>query len=90
MCLGVPGRVTRIESNPMGMTIGRVEFGGVFKDVSLAFVPEVEVGDYVIVHVGFALSKIDEEAASEIYSFLKMNDDLAELETPQKNRDRTG
>lgn len=85
MCLGVAGRVTRIESNPMGMTIGRVEFGGVFKDVSLAYVPEVQVGDYVIVHVGFALSKIDEDAASEICSFLKMNDDLAEFESLQEN-----
>jgi hydrogenase expression/formation protein HypC len=85
MCLGVPGRVTRIETNSMGMTVGRVEFGGMFKDVSLAYVPEVQIGDYVIVHVGFALSKIDEAAASEIYSFLKMNDDLAELETPQEN-----
>ncbi len=82
MCLGVPGKVMRIEENPMGMTVGRVEFGGTVKDVSLAYVPEVKVGDYVIVHVGFALSIIDEAAASEVFSFLNMNDDLMEPEEP--------
>ncbi len=81
MCLGVPGKVVRIETNPLGMTIGKVEFGGISKDVSLAYVPDVQVGDYVVVHVGFALSKIDEEAAAEIFGFLKMNDELRDLET---------
>lgn len=90
MCLGVPGMVVAIQENDLGMTVGRVTFGGVTKDVSLAFVPDVRLGDYVVVHVGFALSKIDEGAASEIGSFLKMNNDLAELETPQRDRDVTG
>jgi len=87
MCLGIPGKVLRIEPNPLGMTVGKVEFGGIAKDVSLAYVPDVKVGDYVVVHVGFALSIIDEEAAAEIYSFLKMNDELEQLDKPAVDQD---
>jgi len=62
MCLAIPGRVEEIaEEN--GLRMGRVNFGGVVKRVCLDYVPEVVVGDYTIVHVGFALSKIDEEEA---------------------------
>jgi hydrogenase expression/formation protein HypC len=85
MCLGIPGKVVRIERNPLGMTVGKVEFGGVTKDVSLAYVPEVKIGDYVIVHVGFALSTIDEAAAVEISSFLALNDELEQRENPAAN-----
>src|SRR5476651_1565352 len=62
MCLAIPGKVEQIaEEN--GLRMGRVDFGGVVKRVCLDYVPEVEVGDYTIVHVGFALSKIDEAEA---------------------------
>ena len=61
MCLAVPGRVLNIEGDTLRMAT--VSFGGVTKSVSLALVPEAGVGDYVIVHVGFAISKLDEEAA---------------------------
>ncbi|MGA9672727.1 MAG: HypC/HybG/HupF family hydrogenase formation chaperone [Terracidiphilus sp.] len=62
MCLAIPGKVEEIaEEN--GLRVGRVNFGGVVKRVCLDYVPEVEVGDYTIVHVGFALSKIDEDEA---------------------------
>jgi hydrogenase expression/formation protein HypC len=62
MCLAIPGKVVEIaEEN--GLRMGRVDFGGVVKRVCLDYVPEVEVGDYTIVHVGFALSKIDEDEA---------------------------
>lgn len=64
MCLAVPGRVEEI-SEREGVRMGRVNFGGVVKDVCLAYVPEIAVGDYTIVHVGFALSKIDEESAQK-------------------------
>ena len=60
MCLGVPGKILSLEPNAIGMMMGKVSFGGVAKEVCLAYVPEVKVGDYVIVHVGFALSKVDE------------------------------
>ena len=64
MCLAIPGKVEEI-TNEGGLRMGRVNFGGVVKKVCLDYVPEVEVGDYTIVHVGFALSKIDEETAQK-------------------------
>jgi len=56
-----------------------VDFGGVIKEASLAYVPEANVGDYVIVHVGFALSKVDEDEAQKVFEYLKEMDELAEL-----------
>jgi hydrogenase expression/formation protein HypC len=64
MCLAIPGKVEEITTEG-GLRMGRVNFGGVVKKVCLDYVPEVEVGDYTIVHVGFALSKIDEETAQK-------------------------
>ncbi|MEO8048619.1 MAG: HypC/HybG/HupF family hydrogenase formation chaperone [Nitrospirota bacterium] len=61
MCLSVPGKVMDIHAD--GLRTATVSFGGITKDVSLVLVPEADVGDYVIVHVGFAISKLDEEAA---------------------------
>ena len=83
MCLGVPGKVITIQENPLGMTMGRVSFGGITKDVCMAYVPEVEVGDYVVVHVGFAISVIDEAEARRTLEFLKEMDDLDELDIEQ-------
>lgn len=62
MCLGIPGRVTEIRDDA-GLAMGKVDFGGVRKEACLAYLPEIAVGDYVIVHVGFAISKVDEEEA---------------------------
>jgi len=64
MCLAIPGKVEEISTDGL-IRMGRVNFGGVVKNVCLDYVPEVEVGDYTIVHVGFALSKIDEETAQQ-------------------------
>lgn len=64
MCLAIPGRVEEITSDGL-IRMGRVNFGGVVKRVCLDYVPDVEVGDYTIVHVGFAISKIDEETAKQ-------------------------
>jgi hydrogenase expression/formation protein HypC len=64
MCLAIPGKVEEITTDGL-IRMGRVNFGGVVKNVCLDYVPEVEVGDYTIVHVGFALSKIDEETAEQ-------------------------
>lgn len=61
------------------MRMGRVDFGGIIKEASLAYVPEVKVGDYVIVHVGFALSKVDEDEAQKVFEYLKQMDELADL-----------
>lgn len=76
MCLGVPGQVKKIyEAN--GARMGQVNFGGILKEVCLAYVPDIAVGDYTIVHVGFALTIIDEASAQET---LKMFHDLGILE----------
>ena len=64
MCLAIPGRVEEITSDGV-IRMGRVNFGGVVKRVCLDYVPEVEVGDYTIVHVGFAIAKIDEDTAKQ-------------------------
>ena len=83
MCLGVPGKVLEINENPTGMTRGRVSFGGIVKEVCLAYTPEVEVGDYVVVHVGFAISTIDEAEAHKVFDFLEEMGELGELDVPQ-------
>ncbi|MFO7892245.1 MAG: HypC/HybG/HupF family hydrogenase formation chaperone [Longimicrobiales bacterium] len=83
MCLGVPGKVITLEENPLGMTMGKVSFGGITKDVCMAYVPEVGVGDYVVVHVGFAISIVDEEEARRTMEFLREMDDLDELDIDQ-------
>ena len=79
MCLGVPGKVVEIQESPLGMPMGKVSFAGIVKDVCLAYVPEVQLGDYVIVHVGFALNKIDEAEAMEVFEYLKQMEELADL-----------
>lgn len=78
MCLGVPGKVLSIEPNPLGIAMGKVSFGGVAKEVCLAYVPEAAVGDYVIVHAGFALNRLDEQEATEVFEVLRQ---MGELET---------
>lgn len=83
MCLGVPGKVIAIEPNALGMTMGKVSFAGVVKSVCLAYVPEVAIGDYVVVHVGFAISKVDEQEAAQVFAYLREMDDLKELDIPQ-------
>jgi hydrogenase expression/formation protein HypC len=64
MCLGIPGKVLEI-SEETGIRMGKVDFGGVIKEVCLAYLPELEVGDYAIVHVGFAITQLDEQSAQE-------------------------
>ncbi|MBI2933465.1 MAG: HypC/HybG/HupF family hydrogenase formation chaperone [Planctomycetes bacterium] len=71
MCLAVPGEILEIQGDEPGARSGRVRFGGIVKDVNLAFVPEARRGDYVLVHVGFAISRIDEAEAVRIFEYLK-------------------
>jgi hydrogenase expression/formation protein HypC len=86
MCLGVPGKVVRIEPDPLGMTMGTVSFGGIKKEVCLAYVPDVQIDDYVIVHVGFAISKIDEAEAREVFDALREMGELDELDIPPPDK----
>ena len=69
MCLGIPGRILEIRQQD-GLPMGKVEFGGIAKEVCLAYTPEAAVGDYVIVHVGFAISRVGEQEAQEIFAYL--------------------
>lgn len=64
------------------MRAGRVSFGGIQKEVNLAYVPEAQVGDYVIVHVGFAISRVDEQEAMQVFEYLREMDELQELDAP--------
>jgi hydrogenase expression/formation protein HypC len=83
MCLGVPGKVVSLNPTPLGMTMGRVSFGGITKEVCMAYVPDAVVGDYVVVHVGFAIAKIDEVEAAQVFEYLREINELGELEIPQ-------
>lgn len=78
MCLGIPGRVVETY-HEHDVLMGKVDFGGVFKRVCLEHVPQVQPDDYVIVHVGFALSVVDEEEAKQVFTFLSQMNELEEL-----------
>jgi hydrogenase expression/formation protein HypC len=80
MCLGIPGRITEVFPSE-GLPMGTVDFGGVRREVCLAYVAdEVEAGDYVVVHVGFAISKVDEEEARRTFKLLEELSQLDELD----------
>ncbi|MBZ5496757.1 MAG: HypC/HybG/HupF family hydrogenase formation chaperone [Acidobacteriia bacterium] len=80
MCLAVPGKIISIEGDDPLLRSGRVDFSGVIKQVNLAYVPEAKVGDYVLVHVGFAINIIDEAEANQVFEYLREMGELAELE----------
>jgi hydrogenase expression/formation protein HypC len=71
MCLAVPGKVISIAGEDPITRTGRVDFGGVIREVNLAYVPEAQLGDYVVVHVGFALHVIDEDEANKVFEYLR-------------------
>lgn len=79
MCLAVPGKILNVAGEHEFRT-GQVSFGGVVKQVSLAYVPEAKAGDYVIVHVGFAISVVDEQEAQRTFEYLRQMGELAEIE----------
>lgn len=80
MCLAVPGNILSIDGEDPVYRSGKVDFGGIVKQVNLAYVPEAKVGDYVLVHVGFAISTIDEAQAQEVFEYLRQIGELEELE----------
>lgn len=80
MCLAIPGKILSMGGEDALTRTGRVNFGGIVKEVSLAYVPEAEIGDYVIVHVGFAISRLDEAEAARVFEYLAQMGELAELE----------
>ena len=76
MCLAIPGKVTSIEGQDALSRMGKVDFGGVLKEACLAYVPEAQIGDYVLVHAGFAISRLDEEEAGKVFEYLREIDEL--------------
>ncbi len=89
MCLGIPGRIVEVHDDH-GLSMGIVDFGGVRREVCLAYVAdEIELGDYAIVHVGFAISKVDEDEAKRTFEVLKEMSQLDELEWIAEVADRS-
>ena len=89
MCLAIPGKLIEISNDAHGVKMGKANFGGIVKGVCLEYTPEVSVGDYVLVHVGFALSKVDEEQAAQTYRALEELGQLGELDTPGAEPDES-
>ncbi len=83
MCLGVPGKIIETFTSTTGMKMGRVSFSGVVQDVCLEYEPDAEIGDYVIVHVGFAISRLDPDEAMELLDYLVEIDGSAEVKIAQ-------
>jgi len=79
MCLAVPGKITELRDES-GVPMARVDFGGITRDACMAYLPEAGLGDYVLVHVGFAITKVDEEVAQQTLADLKELGELSELE----------
>jgi hydrogenase expression/formation protein HypC len=80
MCLAIPGKLIEISENAEGVRMGKANFGGIVKEICLEYTPDVNMGDYVLVHVGFALNKVDEAEAARTYKLLEEMDQLGELE----------
>lgn len=82
MCLAIPGKIISIESKQEEIfRNGKVSFGGIIKEVNLSMVPDIKIGDYVLVHVGVALSKVDEEDAMQTLEYLKQMGEMNELDS---------
>ncbi|HDS01174.1 MAG TPA: HypC/HybG/HupF family hydrogenase formation chaperone [candidate division Zixibacteria bacterium] len=78
MCLAIPGKIIGIERDDSLMHTGRVNFGGVIKQINLSLVPDANIGDYVIVHAGFAISMVDEDEAQRVFEYLDEIDGMME------------
>jgi hydrogenase expression/formation protein HypC len=74
MCLAVPGQILSVRDGDAYMRAGEVRFGGIVKEVNLALVPEARVGDYVVVHAGFAISILDESEAQQVFEYVRQMD----------------
>jgi len=83
MCLAVPGKIVSIEGTDPIFRCGKVNFGGIVKQINLAYVPEAKIGDYVLVHVGFAISTVDEAEAQQVFEYLRQMGEFAEVEEKQ-------
>jgi hydrogenase expression/formation protein HypC len=83
MCLAIPGKLIEVSDDAHGVRMGKANFGGIVKQVCLQYTPDAHPGEYVLVHVGFALGKVDEEEAERTFQLLKEMEQLTELDTPE-------
>jgi hydrogenase expression/formation protein HypC len=90
MCLAIPGKITSVSGDDPLLRTGKIDFGGILKEVSLAYVPEAKIGDYVIVHVGFAISRLDEDEAMKVFEYLREMEDLSELSDASPQSQESG
>lgn len=81
MCLAIPGKIVEFHESH-GVRMSKVDFGGITREACLEYIPDAKLGDYVMVHVGFAISKVDEEEAARTYEYLRQMDQLAEVASP--------
>ena len=79
MCLSIPGKIISIAGESSLTRLGKVSFGGITKEINLAYVPEAKVGDYALVHVGFAITLIDEKEALRVFEYLEKMGELQEI-----------
>lgn len=79
MCLAIPGKISTLYEH-IGVPMAKVDFGGITREACLSYVPDARIGEYVLVHVGFAISKVDEEEAARTYRYLSEMDQLTELD----------
>jgi hydrogenase expression/formation protein HypC len=82
MCLAIPGKIVAFHERE-GVKMGKIDYGGITRDACLEYVADASLGDYVMVHVGFAISKVDEQEAARTYQYLAEMDQLTEIETPE-------
>jgi len=85
MCLAIPGKIVELEEGG-SMRMGRIDYGGITRHACLAYIPDPQIGDYVMVHVGFAISKVDPEEAARAYQYLAEMDQLEEIAAPKTRR----
>lgn len=78
MCLAIPGKISALHDSA-GVPMAKVDFGGITREACMSYIPDARIGDYVLVHVGFAISKVDEEEAQRTYQYLSEMDQLNEL-----------
>jgi hydrogenase expression/formation protein HypC len=84
MCLAIPGRILDVSGHEPLARHGKVDFEGVVKDVNLSFVPEAGIGDYVLVHVGVAIGRVEEREAQRVFGYLREMNDLGDLEGEER------
>lgn len=83
MCLAIPGKLIEVQMDEAGVRMGRANFGGITKQVCLEYTPDAKIGDYLLVHVGFAIGTVDEAEAARTFAALKELEQLSELNTPE-------